>query len=71
MKGFRVEASYPASKSGFWWRIRYALAKLLLGKGYFHESTCLTREDLDELRKQNQEHDFTKGYEKEVEEQSE
>lgn len=72
MKGFRVEVSYPTSKSGFWWRIRYALAKMLLyalakmllGKGYFHESTCLTREDLEELRRQNLAYDFTKGYEK-------
>lgn len=71
MKGFRIEVSYPTLKSGFWWRIRYGLAKLLLGKGYFHESHCWTRKDLDELRKQNQEHDFTKGYEKEVEEQGE
>lgn len=68
MRGFWVEVSHPTSKSGFWWRIRYGLAKMLLGKGYFHESTCLTREDLDELRKQNLEHNFTKGYEKEVEE---
>ena len=61
MKGFRVEISYPTSKSGFWRRIRYGLAKMLLGKGYFHGSRCWTREDLDELRKQNQEHDFAKG----------
>lgn len=64
MERFRVEVSYPTSKSGFWWGIRYGLAKLLLGKGYFHESTCLTREDLEELRRQNLAHDFTKGYEK-------
>ena len=68
MKGFRVEVSYPTSKSGFWWRIRYRLAKMLLGKGYFHESTCLTREDLDKLRRQNLAHDFTKDNKKEVEE---
>lgn len=64
MERFRVEVSYPTSKSGFWWRIRYGLAKMLLGKGYFHDSTCLTREDLEELRRQNLAHDFTKGYEK-------
>ena len=68
MRGVRVEVSYPTSKSGFWWRIRYGLAKMLVGKGYLHESTCLTREDLDELRRQNLAYDFTKRNEKEVEE---
>ena len=59
MERFRVEVSYPTSNSGFWWKIRYSLAKLLLGKDYFHQSTVITREALEELRRQNQTYDFT------------
>ena len=61
MDRFRVEVSYPTSKSGFWWKIRYSLAKWVLGKDYFHPRSVITREDLEELRRQNQAHDFTKS----------